>query len=130
MRSWPASRPRKLDRRDLLVVAPLGGDGPPREEKAPARGRHHRRPAGRGLQGRARHPAPAAFIAAFAVVALGILTPAEARDAVDLEVIVVIAASVGIGAAIESSGLAADLAVGSGVTASATTRALAFPCPS
>ncbi len=52
----------------------------------------------------------AAFLAAFAVVALRILTPTEARDSVDIDVIVVIAASFGIGAAIESSGLAANLA--------------------
>ena len=43
-------------------------------------------------------------------MALRILSPTEARDAVDIDVIVVIAASFGIGAAIESSGLAANLA--------------------
>jgi di/tricarboxylate transporter len=53
---------------------------------------------------------PAAFLAAFAVVALRILSPSEARDAIDLDVIVLIAASFGLGAALESSGLASDLA--------------------
>ena len=38
------------------------------------------------------------------------LTPTEARDSVDLDVIVVIAASFGLGRAIEQSGLAGDLA--------------------
>jgi di/tricarboxylate transporter len=79
----PAFRPRALDRRDFSVVAALDGDGPPREEKAPLVG----------------------LIVAALLVIVG-----TARDAVDLEVIVVIAASFGIGAAIESSGLAQDLA--------------------
>ena len=105
----PAFRPRALDRRDFSVVAALDGDGPPREEKAPLVALIIAGlliVAGTGLL----DILPAAFLAAFAVVALGILTPSEARDAVDLEVIVVIAASFGIGAAIEVSGLAADLA--------------------
>ena len=105
----PAFRPRALDRRDFSVVAALDGDGPPREEKAPLVGLIVAAllvVVGTGVL----DILPAAFIAAFAVVALGILTPSEARDAVDLEVIVVIAASFGIGAAIETSGLAADLA--------------------
>ena len=38
------------------------------------------------------------------------LTPTEARDSVDLDVIVVIAASFGLGQAIEVSGLADTLA--------------------
>ncbi len=105
----PAFRPRALDRRDFLVVAPLSGEGPAREEKAPLVGLIVVAllvVVGTGVL----DILPAAFLAAFAVVALRILTPTEARDAVDLEVIVVIAASFGIGAAIESSGLASDLA--------------------
>ncbi len=105
----PAFRPRALDRRDFLVVAALDGEGPPREEKAPLVGviiLGLLAVVGTGLL----DILPAAFLAAFAVVALRILSPTEARDAVDLDVIVVIAASFGIGAAIESSGLAADLA--------------------
>jgi di/tricarboxylate transporter len=105
----PAFRPRALDRRDFSVVAALDGDGPPREEKAPLVGLIIAAlliVAGTGLL----DILPAAFLAAFAVVALGILTPGEARDSVDLDVVVLIAASFGIGAAIESSGLAEDLA--------------------
>jgi di/tricarboxylate transporter len=104
----PAFRPRALDRRDFLVVAALDGDPPPREEKAP-------------LVGlivlallvlvttEVLDILPAAFLAAFAVVALRILSPSEARDAIDLDVIVLIAASFGLGAAMEASGLAEDL---------------------
>ncbi len=107
--SGPAFRPRALDRRDFLVVAPLSGDGPPREEKAPLVGviiLGLLVLAGTGLV----NILLAAFLAAFAVVALRILSPTEARDAVDIDVIVVIAASFGLGAAIESSGLAGNLA--------------------
>jgi di/tricarboxylate transporter len=107
--SGPAFRPRALDRRDFLVVAPLDGDGPAREEKAPLVALITVGLlvlAGTGLV----DILLAAFLAAFAVVALRILTPTEARDSVDIDVIVVIAASFGIGAAIESSGLAANLA--------------------
>jgi di/tricarboxylate transporter len=105
----PAFRPRALDRRDFLVVAALDGDGPAREEKAPLVGLIVVAllvVVGTGLL----DILPAAFLAAFAVVALRILTPSEARAAVDLDVIVVIAASFGLGAAIESTGLAKDLA--------------------
>lgn len=52
----------------------------------------------------------ASLLGALAVVALGVLSPAEARAAVDLDVILVIAASFGIGAAISRTGLAADSA--------------------
>jgi di/tricarboxylate transporter len=44
--------------------------------------------------------------------ALGVLTPAECRQAVDLEVIVLIAAAFGLGAAMEQSGLAQAIASG------------------
>ncbi len=75
--SGPAFRPRALDRRDFLVVAPLGGDGPPREEKAPLVGLIILGllvVAGTGLV----DILLAAFLAAFAVVALRILSPTEA----------------------------------------------------
>ncbi len=104
----PAFRPRALDRRDFLVVAALDGEGPPREDKAPLVGLIIVAllvAAGTGLL----DILPAAFLAAFAVVALRIMSPTEARDSVDLDVIVVIAASFGIGAAISSSGLATDI---------------------
>jgi di/tricarboxylate transporter len=54
----------------------------------------------------------ASLVGAGLLVLLGVLTPGEARNAVDLDVIILIAASFGIGAAIESSGLAAVLASG------------------
>jgi di/tricarboxylate transporter len=48
----------------------------------------------------------AALLAALALVLVGVLTAREARDAIDLDVIAMIAASFGVAAAIEQSGLA------------------------
>ena len=47
-----------------------------------------------------------ALLGAFALVLSGVLTPAEARNAVDLHVILVIAGAFGLGAALQASGLA------------------------
>lgn len=52
----------------------------------------------------------ASLLAALAVVASGILTPRQARDAVDVNVVVLLAASFGLGNAVASSGLAAAIA--------------------
>lgn len=52
----------------------------------------------------------ASLIAAIALVVFGVLTPGQARDAVDLEVIILIAAAFSLAAAIERSGLADGLA--------------------
>lgn len=54
----------------------------------------------------------ASLIGAIALVGLGVLTATEARNAIDLDVIIVIAASFGVGTAIEQTGLAASLASG------------------
>jgi di/tricarboxylate transporter len=48
----------------------------------------------------------AALLGAFSLVLLGILTPSEARSSVDLDVVIVIAASFGLGTAVATSGLA------------------------
>jgi di/tricarboxylate transporter len=53
-----------------------------------------------------------ALLGALLIVALGVLTPWEARGALDIDGLVGIAASFGIGAAIDQSGLAAWLAGG------------------
>jgi di/tricarboxylate transporter len=50
------------------------------------------------------------LVAAFLLVATKIITAAEARNALDLDVVLLIAASFGIGAAIEKSGLASLVA--------------------
>jgi di/tricarboxylate transporter len=54
----------------------------------------------------------ASLLAAVVLVALSILTPGEARAAIDLDVIVVIASAFGVAAAVQASGLAGTLAGG------------------
>jgi di/tricarboxylate transporter len=54
----------------------------------------------------------ASLLAAVGLVAFRVLTPGEARAAVDLDVIVLIAAAFGVAAAVEKSGLAETLAGG------------------
>ena len=57
------------------------------------------------------------LLGALLLVALGVLTPGEARNAVDLDVLLVIATAFGLAAAMETSGLAA--VVSSGLVGSA-----------
>ena len=54
----------------------------------------------------------ASLLAAFVLVGLRVLTPGEARSAVDLDVILVIASAFGVAIAVEKSGLAAIVAGG------------------
>jgi di/tricarboxylate transporter len=54
----------------------------------------------------------ASLLAAFVLVGLKVLTPGEARSAVDLDVILVIASAFGVAAAVDKSGLAATVAGG------------------
>ena len=96
--------------RDFIVIAPLGADTPPRREK-------------QGvvafvlvglvvaLGTQVLDVVQASLLAAIALVALRVLTPAEARFAVDLNVVVVIGASFGLGAAVAQSGLADQIAI-------------------
>jgi di/tricarboxylate transporter len=107
-----AGLPKRLrDHHDFLVVSMLSEAGPPRREKA----RWVELTilallvvVGLGwldiLQG--------ALLAGFALVGMRVLSPAEARAAVDIDVIVMIAASFGIGEAIGISGLSEVLAGG------------------
>lgn len=96
---------------DFLLIASLDGGGPPRREKAPIVGIVLLAVlvlAATGLM----DILDLSLLAAVAIVALGVLTPNQARNAVDLNVIVLIAASFGLGAALQSSGLAESLASG------------------
>ncbi|HSJ46970.1 MAG TPA: SLC13 family permease [Euzebyales bacterium] len=95
---------------DFLVVARIGGTSPARTRKAPlvlALTGLLVIVAGSGLL----DILDAALLTTIALVATGVLTLREARDAVDLDVIIVIGAAFGIGAAMESTGLA-DAAAG------------------
>ena len=100
---------RARDLRDFIVVAPLGGDAPPRREK-------------QGVVALVMGVllvavgtqfldiVQASLLAAVALVALRVLTPSEARVAVNLNVIIVIGASFGLGTAISASGLDEQIA--------------------
>ncbi|MBW3632760.1 MAG: SLC13 family permease [Chloroflexi bacterium] len=104
-------RDRWYDRRDFLLVSRLGGSMPASTRQAGVVGL-----VALGIvlaAGSGMLPIlEASLVGAGVLVLLGILTPGEARNAVDLDVVVLIGASFGVGAAIESSGLAAVLASG------------------
>ncbi|MGI8773535.1 MAG: SLC13 family permease [Actinomycetota bacterium] len=95
--------------REFLVVAPLGGGAPPVREKAPIV----------GIVTLALFVVVtagwmdimvAALLAAAILVLTRVLTPMEARTSIDINVLIVIAASFGIGEAISTSGLAEEIA--------------------
>ena len=105
----PSFRDRWRDRNDFLLVSGLGGALPVPSGKAWLVGVI----AAVIVGGAALGLMPIlhlSLLGAFALVATGVLTPWDARRAVDLNVVVVIAAAFGLGAAMESSGLAAFLA--------------------
>jgi di/tricarboxylate transporter len=107
----PGFRDRWYDRNDFLLVSRVGGSMPISTRKALLVGLITLGivvVAGVGLLPILH----ASLVAAVALVVLGVLTPGEARGAVDLEVVVLIAAAFGLGAAIESTGLAERLAAG------------------
>jgi di/tricarboxylate transporter len=105
----PGFAERWRDRNDFLVVSRLGGAPPSSSRKA-------------GIVAaitiaivvlnalRLLPLLEAALLGAIALVALGVLSPREARSAVDLDVIVMIAASFALSAAIQRSGLGARIA--------------------
>ena len=110
----PGFRERWRGRPDFLVISPLEG-----EEETPIR-------VGRAswvglvtflivaVAGSGTLPIlQASLIGAVVLVATRVLSAQAARDAIEIDVLIVIAASFGIGAAIERSGLAASL--GSGI---------------
>jgi di/tricarboxylate transporter len=110
----PSFRARWRDRPDFLVVTPLDrdADGAPiareRAATAIAIALAVVVAAGSGLL----PILEAALLGAVALVATGTLGARAARDAVEIDVLVVIAASFGLGAAIEQSGLAHVIASG------------------
>jgi di/tricarboxylate transporter len=107
----PEFRDRWRDSRDFLLIAPLSGLPPPK-------GRKSLIVTGIvavfvALTGLGILPILyGALITALLMVATGVLSLSQARRAIDLNVIVLIAASFGLGAAVEESGLglvAADI---------------------
>ncbi len=104
-------RARWRESRDFLLVARLGGAPPSVSRKAPIVG--ITAVAVIVLAGFEVLPiVQLALLAAAAMILTRVLTVGEARDAIDLDVIILIAAAFGVGAAIESTGLAATIADG------------------
>lgn len=104
-------RSRYRDRRDFLLVSRFDGDAPPVTSKAPI--------ALLGLAAVVALPAlgllsvPRATIAAvIGLVAAGVLSPRDARDAVDVNVVLMIGAAFGLGRAVQVSGLGDVIAEG------------------
>lgn len=100
---------RWRDRSDFLLVAAIAGDPPTRSRKAWLVGAITFgivTVAGLGLLPILH----SALLGVFALVAFRVLTPQEARSAVDFDVVVLIAGAFGIGAAMTSSGLAQSIA--------------------
>ncbi|HXG45263.1 MAG TPA: SLC13 family permease, partial [Gemmatimonadales bacterium] len=101
----PAFRTRWRDRNDFLLVSELGGAPPAISRKAWLVGLVMLAvvvAAGAGLLPMLE----CALVAAVALVGFGVLTASEARNAVDLDVVLMVAASFGLGSAMENSGLA------------------------
>ena len=103
-------RDRWRNRRDFLLVSPMAGAAPPQN--------HLRLPviailvAVVGLAATGVWPIlNAALLGVLAVMGFGILAPGEARRAIDLDVVLLIAAGFGVAAAMTSSGLAERMAV-------------------
>jgi di/tricarboxylate transporter len=99
-------RDRWRDRSDFLVIAPLRGSPPVRTRQAwivTAIGIGFLVATGSGWL----PILEASILAALLVLATGTLTVRQARDAVDIYLVVLIAAAFGLGAAVQASGLAA-----------------------
>jgi di/tricarboxylate transporter len=100
---------RWRDRGDFLAVAPLEGVPPLRRDKAVIVGTVLAAfvvVAATGLLS----VLEAALLAALSVVVLRVISPSDARRSVNLDVVVVLAASFGLGNAIAASGLASEVA--------------------
>ena len=107
----PGFRARWRDRTDFLLVSQLGGSPPGITRKAwfvAAVLIAVVLVAGSGVLPMLE----VSLLATVALVGFGVLTATEARNAVDLDVILMVAASFGLGAAMEESGLAGTLAGG------------------
>jgi di/tricarboxylate transporter len=97
-------RDRWRDQPDFLVIAPVHGAVPPRGRRVwlvAAIGLAFVVLTGTGLVSILQ----ASLLTALLIVAFRILTIRQARDAIDLDIVILIAAAFGLGAAVDSSGL-------------------------
>jgi di/tricarboxylate transporter len=107
----PGFRARFKDSNEFLLVSRLDETDPVRSDKAPitvAVGLAVVVAAATGLA----DILVASLLGVLALILLGVLTPTEARGSLDMNVLVVIASSFGLGAAVESTGLAETIAGG------------------
>ena len=105
----PGFRDRWRDRNDFLMVAAMDGTPPAVSRKAWIVGVIGLLIV--GVAGAGFVPIlQAALVGVVALVAFGVLTATEARNAIELDTIIVIAASFALGAAMDKSGLAAVVA--------------------
>lgn len=109
--SDPDFRDRWYDRRDFLLVSELESVPAQRTRKSALVGLVIAGIVALAVTG-TMGMLEASLLGAVALVGLGVLTPAQARNAVDFDVIITIASSFGVAAAIEESGLAAEIADG------------------
>ncbi|MFO7892343.1 MAG: SLC13 family permease, partial [Longimicrobiales bacterium] len=100
---------RWKDRHDFLLVSRLGGAAPAMTKKAPLVALVAVAIIAAAAGG-VTSILNASLVGVIALMALRVLTPAEARGAIDFEVIIVIAAAFGLAAAIQASGLADRIA--------------------
>lgn len=105
----PDFRQHWRDSRDFLLVARLGGEPPSASAKAPIVAVTTLAIVGLAAAG-VLPILEGAILGAAALVGLRVLTFGEARDAIDLDVILLIGAAFGLGAAMESTGLAVEIA--------------------
>jgi len=109
LETHPSFVEQQRDSRDFLLVSPVAGSTPPRHERAGLAitilaGMVAA--AGLGILSMLE----AALLAAGAMLITGCVRAAEARKAVDWQVLIVIAASFGLGVAMQNSGAAALIA--------------------
>lgn len=100
---------RWKDRHDFLLVSRLGGAAPAMTKKAPLVALVAVAIIAAAATG-VTSILNASLVGVVALMALRVLTPTEARGAIDFEVIIVIAAAFGLAAAIQASGLADSIA--------------------
>ena len=107
----PAFRRNWQNRTDFLLVARVGGEPPPTTAKAPIVALT----TAAVIVLAATNALPileSALLGAAVLIATRVLTFSEARDAIDLDVVILIASAFGLGAAMQGTGLAQRLADG------------------
>ncbi|MDE0801783.1 MAG: SLC13 family permease [Acidimicrobiales bacterium] len=99
------------DKRDFLVVAPVGGESPAATSKAPLVAAITAAVVIASAAG-LLPLLESSLVGAAALIASRVLTFSEARDAIDIDVVILIASAFGLGGAMQATGLAQRIADG------------------